>query len=1323
MTLRKSEPRKVLQVVHGFVPECRGGTEHYVLEAALALRAAGDDVHVFTGSLQSKDVPEVVPDDVEGIPIRRLHRTGAYVDSWHKSYDPRASRLFGEALREIRPDVVHIHHWIRLTRDLVAVTNAAGIPVVVTLHDVMASCPRAFRVRDEALCMRNLSVDSCLRCVPRPDWMSDGEAADEISAFASDMRSEIEGAQSVIVPSVSHRLILADKLQMPLRRFTVLPHGTLERHAPAWAVDAGEARASVLRLAHWGHFAPFKGLHILIEALRMLPERDRRRLSVRCLGAAADPAYDARIRELAAGLPVEFTGGFRPEDIGRRRFDVAVIPSIAPESYSFVLDEAFRLGVPAIVPDRGALAERLHGAGATFAPESASSLASRISEVLADPSRLDAWKASIPALTPMSEHATRLGEIYERAVAAGPRVVPWSRTTSSAARLAARLDIRTTDLVQARGELDGERIRWDDLRRAFDGASESVATLTAEVARKDDDLSRFEASIVEYREQLAAKDLVLAEFEASLAQHRAQAVTREAVIGDFEKSLAEHREQAQQRATVVAAFETSIGEYRRTLADKDAAIEAFVRSTHELHAHVADLLRSLQLHKERIEADEARIRELESASVAKDGVVAGFQESIGRFETELQRLREEAEARDRDHQAARTAWDSTISGYESSIGEHERALDAARRAAADASALAAEFEARWRDATRELRTAELEMVRVAADAADDRRARDEAVRRAAGLAVSLADEAREVTSWRARAFRAERSAADLRLECETASAAMDRLRGVEAELRRRVDDLDGGAATAADRVGEIERLLGVAEGEPDGDVGVRLAALRDHVAQRQRILDALRSSARPGSKGTSIQALVARLDALPHRLRVLMVIHDFLPYHAAGSEIYTYQLSRALQTRNDVHLVFCENRPDRPQYETRDGVFDGLPFTEIVHHDAFATFESTYVDSGMEMVFDSLLERIRPDVVHLQHTKFFGVGIIDRAKRRGIPVVCTLHEYMLVCARDGIMRRPDDERCLEPVPARCADCIEHRVMEAGLVARIGRAAGRAMTRFLPKGMKSIGVRVERRSARVGSGRASPERREAAIVERIRVIFDALRNVDFFFAPSVFLRDVFLRSKAVPVEKIVHWRYGQDLSRFGGGSKVPSELLRIGYLGTIAEYKGLNVLVDALNSLAAFPVEGRIHGALEIFPQYVAELRSRITNPRISLLGRYDNKDVANLLAEIDVLVVPSLWWENSPLTIHEAFMAEVPVVTSDEGGMAEMVQDGVDGFRFKMGDAADLARKLMRFVTDRGLCDRLRPLRSSIRDIREDAVSTEGHYRRLLESAARGRRR
>src|SRR5262245_51481445 len=103
-------------------------------------------------------------------------------------------------------------------------------------------------------------------------------------------------------------------------------------------------------------------------------------------------------------------------------------------------------------------------------------------------------------------------------------------------------------------------------------------------------------------------------------------------------------------------------------------------------------------------------------------------------------------------------------------------------------------------------------------------------------------------------------------------------------------------------------------------------------------------------------------------MKILMVVHQFLPRHLAGSEVYTYRLAQALQARGHrVHLFFTEIRPDRPQYELTHGEFDGIPFSEAVHNRFFTTFGHSYRDPDMERLFEQVLDRTRPDLIHLQH--------------------------------------------------------------------------------------------------------------------------------------------------------------------------------------------------------------------------------------------------------------------------------------------------------------------------------------------------------------------
>jgi glycosyltransferase involved in cell wall biosynthesis len=92
---------------------------------------------------------------------------------------------------------------------------------------------------------------------------------------------------------------------------------------------------------------------------------------------------------------------------------------------------------------------------------------------------------------------------------------------------------------------------------------------------------------------------------------------------------------------------------------------------------------------------------------------------------------------------------------------------------------------------------------------------------------------------------------------------------------------------------------------------------------------------------------------------------------------------------------------------------------------------------------------------------------------------------------------------------------------------------------------------------------------------------------------------------------------------------------------------------------------------------------------VQVHGGYRPEDVVNLMSTADWVVVPSIWWDNSPLVIQEAFVARRPVICSAIGGMAEKVPHEVNGLHFRVGDPVDLADTMMRACSEKGLHERL----------------------------------
>jgi len=158
-------------------------------------------------------------------------------------------------------------------------------------------------------------------------------------------------------------------------------------------------------------------------------------------------------------------------------------------------------------------------------------------------------------------------------------------------------------------------------------------------------------------------------------------------------------------------------------------------------------------------------------------------------------------------------------------------------------------------------------------------------------------------------------------------------------------------------------------------------------------------------------------------------------------------------------------------------------------------------------------------------------------------------------------------------------------------------------------------------------------------------------VDYFISPSKFLLNK-LVSFGVPQEKTDYLDYGFNFDYVKKYSKKKSSKIRFGYIGRITTTKGLQLIIDAFNQIKNENVEMRIHGS----SSHLDFLKSRAKNPNIHFFGSYDNWELANVLSEIDVLIVPSIWFENSPLVIHEAAMVKIPVITTNIGGMAEYVK-------------------------------------------------------------------
>jgi glycosyltransferase involved in cell wall biosynthesis len=240
-----------------------------------------------------------------------------------------------------------------------------------------------------------------------------------------------------------------------------------------------------------------------------------------------------------------------------------------------------------------------------------------------------------------------------------------------------------------------------------------------------------------------------------------------------------------------------------------------------------------------------------------------------------------------------------------------------------------------------------------------------------------------------------------------------------------------------------------------------------------------------------------------------------------------------------------------------------------------------------------------------------------------------------------------------------------------------------------------------------------------IAEREREVRAMCAEVDHFIAPSRFLAERYF-DFGIPRERVSVSDYGFDVEALRAAPRPdpdPTSPLRVGYIGTWIPSKGVHVLIEAFRDFDAAQATLDVHGyavPYDGFEDYEGHLRRLARGaPSIRFRGAYEPRDTRALLEALDLVVVPSIWYENSPLTIHEAFLAGVPVIASNHGGMQELVAHGVSGLTFRVGDPRSLREAIERLVRDRALLAQLRRGLPSVKSIAEDASEIRAIYSRL----------
>jgi glycosyltransferase involved in cell wall biosynthesis/MoaA/NifB/PqqE/SkfB family radical SAM enzyme len=432
-------------------------------------------------------------------------------------------------------------------------------------------------------------------------------------------------------------------------------------------------------------------------------------------------------------------------------------------------------------------------------------------------------------------------------------------------------------------------------------------------------------------------------------------------------------------------------------------------------------------------------------------------------------------------------------------------------------------------------------------------------------------------------------------------------------------------------------------------------------------------------------------------MRILLVIHGYPPRYNAGSEVYTQSLARALADRHEVRVFARYEDPFAEHYAPAD---ETDPGDARIHLRIVNNPESRdrYRHADIDAALSRMLDEFQPDVVHVNHVSHLSTSMLAVVAKRGIPLVYTLHDFWLMCPRGQFMQRTSGVG-EEPYP-QC-DGQDDR-----------KCAQKCYPLYF--------------SGSPDEWEADTSRWAAWVGERMRHVREVTSLVDSFIAPSQHVLSRHRDDFGIPAAKLAYLDYGFDLDRLTGRLRQPDNAYVFGYIGTHTPAKGIHQLIEAFGRLKGGPLL-RIWGRPR--EPYTASLRRMAaalpdgTAARVEWMGEYQNERIIpDVFNRVDSIVVPSIWTENSPLVIHEAQHARVPVITADVGGMSEYVRHEVNGLLFKHRDAEAMAAQMQRLIDDPGIGTQLAQRgylfseSGDVQSISTHAAQVEAVYKRARDA-------
>lgn len=442
---------KILHVSNGFPPRENAGVELYTFYLSQALARLKHGVSVVCREEDpEKEEFSATEEEWEGLRINRVVNNLTRISDPRVFYDnPFFDRVFSAILEKEKPDLVHFQHFIALSARLLRMARDAGCSVALTLHDYFLLCHRVQLLKkDHRLCVGPLYGLECASCVdgvlpprdarttlflrlkdrlpfPAIKWMKRffipskylGDPGYEVFHRYRFMYEILKVPEIILTPSRFVRNYILSYYPFIEPKTLALPLGIFAEDSKAPLRKKIESPDGKVRFCYFGTVLPSKGLHVLLDAFKALPQGKAFLTIYGSRNIWTETYYD-QLKRQAGGFPVDFRPSFKrnnlPEALSDQ--DVVVLPSLWPETFSLMIREANSLGLPVIASSIGAIPEAVEEGrnGFLFAPGNAESLKERMLRFIREPRLIGQMASRMPKIKTMAEHALEMVAVYEK---------------------------------------------------------------------------------------------------------------------------------------------------------------------------------------------------------------------------------------------------------------------------------------------------------------------------------------------------------------------------------------------------------------------------------------------------------------------------------------------------------------------------------------------------------------------------------------------------------------------------------------------------------------------------------------------------------------------------------------------------------------------------------------------------------------------------------------------------------------------------------------------------------------------------------------------